>query len=77
MDFKEVAEQAIKLAKVAGTVLPGLSGGAAIAEKIIDIVDGLADKAPLTETQEELQAAARELRAVTSAKAQATANRLD
>jgi hypothetical protein len=77
LDFRDVAAEAIKLAKTAGTVLPGLAAGAAIAEKIIGVVEALRDKATDATTQEELQAAADELRQKVSNKANATADRLD
>jgi hypothetical protein len=57
MDFTKLAEQAISLAKIAGNVLPGLSGGAAIAEKILDVVDDLKQAAPDSGSAEDLEAA--------------------
>lgn len=78
MDFRALASGAISLAKTAGLVLPGLAGGAAIAEKILGVVDNLADHtAADAQSQEELREAAHELRARTSTKAQSTADRLD
>jgi hypothetical protein len=65
----------IKLGKSAASLVPGGQIALDIAEKVSDLVDAVQD-APAG-TQEELRDIRKELRAAVSAKAQATANRLD
>jgi hypothetical protein len=77
MDFSSIIEQATKLAKVASAFVPGVAAGVEIGEKAIDLIDTISAKAPAGTSQDELRAARRELRAAVSAKAQATANRLE
>lgn len=80
MDIKNLIDQALELAKVAGAVIPGMqsvAAGVSIGEKVIAIIDDLTDDAPDTRTQDQLRAARKELRAKVSAKAQALADRLD
>lgn len=57
MDIRNLIEDAVSLAKVAGLVLPGVSGGAAIAEKVLDMVDGLKAAAPDDAAAADLEAA--------------------
>lgn len=58
-DLRSLVNSAIELAKIGGMVLPGLSGGAAVAEKILDTLDSLKGVAPeqageIKETHEQL-----------------------
>jgi hypothetical protein len=58
-DIRVVVNSAIDLAKIAGTVLPGVAGGAVAAEKILDMLDSLKSVAPnqaseIEETHEQL-----------------------
>ncbi|WP_028970171.1 hypothetical protein [Sphingomonas sp. URHD0057] len=56
MDLKNLAEEAISLAKLAGNVLPGVGAGASVAEGILNIVEGLKPHVD-TGTAEDLEAA--------------------
>ena len=76
MDLKKLAEEAIALAKTAGTVLPVLGTGAAIAEKILGVVDSLKSEAPDDQTAQELEAAHQELYDAMIAKGHKLSDRL-
>ncbi len=57
--------------------LQGVSGVAGAANALVGVLDQLMDKAPDNRTQEEMQAARRELAAAITAKGEALADRLD
>ena len=79
MDIGKLIDDAIALAKTATALIPGSTDDAivATAEKVVDIVDGLIDKAPDSRTQEKMQATRKALAAAVSAKAERTADRFD
>lgn len=75
-DFSSLFEQAGKLASAAAKVVPAIEDGVEIGKKVLELIDFLGAKAPQAD-QTELREARRELRTAVSAKAQATATRLD
>lgn len=56
MDIRSAIDAAIELAKAGATVFPTLGNGAALAEKVLDILDDLKSEAP-SGTREEIEAA--------------------
>lgn len=57
MNLRSLIDDAIKLAHTGGEILPQLEGGAQVAEGILDLLDGLKDKAPDAASKEDLEAA--------------------
>lgn len=57
MDLRSLIDKAIDLAKIGGIVLPPLKGGAVVAEKILDVLDGLKGQAPDDATAEQIEEA--------------------
>jgi hypothetical protein len=76
MNISNLIDQAIALAKAAAPMVPTLGAGAAIAEKIVGIIDDLTDDAPDTRTQQEMQEQRAILAEAVKAKARATSDRL-
>lgn len=77
MDMETLARQAIALAKTASVVLPPLGTGAALAEKVLDIVDGIRNEGGQSnETTADLEAAHEELYSAMTAKGHALSDRL-
>lgn len=73
--ISELIDRAIELAKAAAPLVPALGAGALIAEKVVDIIDGLGDEIP-ADKQTEAQAARALLADAVRAKAAATSDRL-
>jgi hypothetical protein len=77
MDMRKLAEEAIALAKTASVVLPPLGTGAALAEKVLDIVDSIREEGGQDrETEEELEVAHQQLYQAMAAKGHALSERL-
>jgi hypothetical protein len=80
MDIASIIQNVLATARSVSSAIPGLSAVSpliGVGEKLVGILDDLTDSAPDTRTQEEMQEARRELAARVSAKANATADRLD
>lgn len=80
MDIRSLIAGAVSLARTASSVIPGMAevqGAIAIGEKIADLVSDLTNHAPDTASKAELEAAHKQLVATVTAKANATADRLD
>ncbi len=73
-NISDLLDEAIALAKMAAPLLPALGAGAAIGEKIIDLIDSFDDDIPVDQ-QAEAQAARAELADAVRAKAAATSAR--
>lgn len=76
----KLLESILAAAKVAAAVIPGAQPvGAAIVvgEKLLGIIDDMSDGVDDPASQEQMQATRAELAAAVSAKAEATADRLD
>lgn len=78
-DFGKMIDDVLRLARTAAQVIPGTTDDALVevGQKVVDIIDSLADKAPDTRTQQQMQADRRALAAAVSAKAERTADRFD
>ncbi len=75
MSTQALIDQAIALAKILGPLVPGLTAGAAIAEKVDDLLDTFHQVATPAD-QAKLQAERQELRVRIVAKARAEASAL-
>lgn len=75
MNIRTAIDAAIALAKAGAVVFPPLAGGAALAEKTLDILDDLKSAAP-DGTKEEIEAAHQELFNAMIAKGHALSDRL-
>jgi hypothetical protein len=75
--MRKLAEEAIALAKTASIVLPPLGTGAAIAEQVLNVVDGIRNEGGQdNETDAELEAAHKQLYDAMTAKGHALSDRL-
>lgn len=74
-DIRALLDKALDMAKLASPLIPVLGTGAAIGEKIIDLIDSFGEDIPI-DKQAEAQAARAELAAKVRAKAQDTSSRL-
>ena len=80
MDIGSIIQNVLATARQVTAAIPGLSSVSpliGVGEKMVGIIDDLTDSAPDTRTQEEMKATRADLAAAVSAKAEATANRLD
>lgn len=76
MNIQTAIQSAISLAKAGSIVFPPLAGGAALAEKALDILDGLKPHAPDPASGEDIEAAHKELYDAMIAKGHALSDRL-
>lgn len=80
MDIANLIGNVLGAAKTVTSIIPGLQGASAligVGQKLVGALDELMDDAPDTRTQAEMQAARKALAAAVSAKAEATAKRLE
>jgi hypothetical protein len=80
MDIVSIIQNVLATARSISGAIPGLSAVSpliGVGEKLVGIIDDLTDSAPDTRTQAEMQEVRRQLAAEVSAKAEATADRLD
>lgn len=76
MDTKGLIDSVLGVAKKLGPMIPGLSNGIALGEKVIDIIDDLKSDAPDDRTAAQMDADRAALAEKVKAKAAATSNRL-
>jgi hypothetical protein len=76
MSFRDLADRAIELAEMGSVVFPPLGTGAALADKVLDLLDGLKDEAPDQESEEDLEAAHQALYDAMTAKGHKLSERL-
>lgn len=79
-NIANVIENVLRTAQQVSAMIPGASAASpllGVGAKLADILGDLTSEAPDNRTQEEMQAARRELAARVSAKAEATADRLE
>jgi hypothetical protein len=76
MNIRDAIDAAVQLAKAGAVVFPPLAGGAALAEKALDILDDLKGEAPDAGTKEEVEQAHQELYDAMTSKGHALSDRL-
>lgn len=76
MNIRDAIDKAIELAEAGAVVFPPLASGAALAEKVLDIVDGLKAEAPDGESEADLETAHKALYDSMVAKGHALSDRL-
>lgn len=79
MDVQYMIDHLVQAAKIAAIVIPGTEDDAIIeaAQKLDELIEGLVHSTSDHRTQEEMQLARKELARVVSAKADATAKKLE
>jgi hypothetical protein len=75
-DIRDVIDKAVELAEAGASVFPMLGTGAALAEKVLDIVDSLKTEAPDNDSEVDLEDAHAQLYETMTSKGHALSDRL-